>query len=335
MLYGVGNGAEKLFACADTYGVDIKAIFSSDDRQSNQVFHGIKVRRLSEVLEEFPDPIILLAFGTEIGELIDRITELSKRFELYAPDLPVSDGPLVTDGFIRENADRTDRARGLLADEQSRTVFDRVLEYKSSGRIEPLLSCETGPEEKQGLIRLGEKEHFLDLGAYTGDTIDEFLDLTGGKYSEITALEANAKNYAGLVANKGNLERVRLLNLAAWDKRESVSFAGKNGRNFGILTDVPGKKKSPKSVQCISIDELGIDPSFVKMDIEGAERQAMEGMRETLNRCRPALQISVYHRTDDFFEIPLLLEELCPGYRMYLRHHRALPAWELQLYCVY
>jgi len=335
VLYGKGNGAEKILACCETIGVEVKAIFASDDRPSHNLFHDMPVEKLDDVLLRYPDPIILFCFGSERPEVVDMMEDLASRFESYFPDMPVSDGPLISDEFVEENRDRIQSARKLLSGYKSRRVFDNLLSYKSSGKIEYLVNSESDQKEKRKLLKLSNDEHFLDLGAYTGDTIDEFLDWKKGKYKHITAFEANDKNYNKLQENKGYLENITFINKAVWDCSEELIFSGRSGRNFGILTDIAGRKTEPFRVSAVSIDELDLDPSFVKMDIEGAERQALIGMKKALNEYHPKLQISVYHRTDDFYEIPLLLEELCPGYKMYLRHHRALPAWEYQLYCYY
>lgn len=335
VLYGKGNGAEKVLACCETNHVDVKAIFASDDRPSDKPFHNMKVEKLDDVLLRYPDPIILFCFGSERPEVVEMMINLANRFESYFPDLPISDGPIITDEFVVANKNRIDAARKLLAGYKSKRVFDNLIQYKHSGKIEYLLDSESDSKEKRKLLKLGNEEHFLDLGAYTGDTIDEFLDWKKGKYKHITALEANEKNYKKLVENKGCLPNITLVNKAVWNDSEELIFTGRSGRNFGILTDIAGRKTEPFRVSSVSVDELAIDPSFIKMDIEGAERQALIGMKKALNEYHPKLQISVYHQTDDFYEIPLLLEELCPGYKMYLRHHRALPAWEYQLYCYY
>ena len=73
-----------------------------------------------------------------------------------------------------------------LADEQSRKVFANVLNYKLSGRPEYLWQCETDrTEDLMQLFSFGKEESYLDLGAYDGDTVREFLQLTGGSYKKI------------------------------------------------------------------------------------------------------------------------------------------------------
>ena len=65
----------------------------------------------------------------------------------------------------------------------------------------------------------------------------------------------------------------------------------------------------------------GEDVSFIKMDIEGAERAALRGAEQLIRRCRPDLAICVYHSISDLFEIPLYIHSIVPEYCLYLRHH--------------
>lgn len=71
------------------------------------------------------------------------------------------------------------------------------------------------------------------------------------------------------------------------------------------------------------MDELipGAEVSLIKMDIEGAELQALIGGMHTIIRNKPKLAISLYHKRDDMFKIPLLIHNFCPAYRLYIRHH--------------
>lgn len=335
LLYGMGNGGDKIFQLAEQKGVTISGVFASDDHAFHQEFHGFPVMTLDEITARFPDPVILLAFGTERPELIRHIRDIAEQYTVLAPDLPLAGGDHMDPEYVETNQHSIESARNLLADDQSRTVFDDLLSFKLTGSLSPLFHCETAQYEDYGLLNLGAEEKYLDLGAFTGDTIDTFLSLTNGKYNSIDAFEPDIRNFRKLQQHSQHLKHVTLWNEASWFENTELTFTGKGGRNCGILTDVAGKKMHIHSVSAITVDSLQKDFTFVKMDVEGAERETLLGMKDTLCRCHPKLQISAYHKTDDFITLPLLLEELCPGYQIYLRHHPSLPAWEIQMYCVY
>lgn len=85
-----------------------------------------------------------------------------------------------------------------------------------------------------------------------------------------------------------------------------------------------------------SVDALlqGKPVDYIKMDVEGAERETLLGCRQTIAAWKPQLSVAAYHRTGDLWELPLLVKELCPEYRLYLRRHKYVPAWEILLYAI-
>ena len=78
----------------------------------------------------------------------------------------------------------------------------------------------------------------------------------------------------------------------------------------------------------------GVPVDYVKYDVEGAETEALMGSAETIRRDAPALLVSAYHRSGDLFRLPLLVHELNPAYKLYLRRMAGVPAWDINLYAV-
>lgn len=334
LIYGMGNGAEKVLALCGTYRVPVCGVFASDDHATDKLFQGFPVLRLSDALEQHPDAPVLLAFGVYQEEVLARIEGMAQARPVYVPDLPLLGGPLLTPAYLDQAHDSVQMARRLMSDEKSRRVFDTVLEAKQTGELAAHFREDTLRSDDMALLHLGPNERFLDLGAYDGDTIREFLALTNGAYTSMDAWEPDAHNYRKLQAYAAPLSRVTLWPYASWDRADTLTFSGKGGRNCAKKPDVPGRYVHLHQVQAQPVDAIGRDYSYVKLDVEGAEAESLRGMAATLRRCHPKLCVSAYHKTDDFFRLPLLLEELCPGYRMYLRRNRCLPAWEIQLYAV-
>ena len=73
---------------------------------------------------------------------------------------------------------------------------------------------------------------------------------------------------------------------------------------------------------------------YIKYDVEGSEAAALRGSAEVIHRFSPALLVSLYHRSEDLYALPLLIRELNPHYRFYLRRMAGIPAWDINLYCV-
>lgn len=325
VLYGMGDGALKVLRCCREYGIRVRGIFASDEFVRGKIFEGFPVRTLRETEEEFGDFVILVCFAAFLPGLMEKIRQIAKRHTLLFPDVPVFGGGLFTDEYLSEHEDELRRAYELMADDQSRHVFRSVVNYKLSGRPELLTGCESSRDEVFALIAPGEKERFLDLGAYDGDTVTEFLHFAG-RAESILALEPDPKNFRKLARTAAlpGYEQVSILNAGIWETDGVLRFDGRAGRSSSLSE--AGKIEVPvRSIDSLAEEYGGF--TFIKMDVEGAEKEALLGARRTL-QTRPKLILSGYHRTKDLFALPLLVHELNPDYRIYLRHHPYFPAWE-------
>ena len=223
-----------------------------------------------------------------------------------------------------------EQAYVLLADEQSRRVFLDTVRFKLSGKLQYLRASETGKDEIfRTVLQPTGAEHFADLGAYNGDTIRELLSYTGGAFASITALEPDRRNFRKLSAwAESSLSgAVELVQAGAWSGDTVLRFSDKAGRQSKVAET--GWETQMRALDSV----LGGRPcTCLKMDVEGAEREAIRGAAQTIRQYRPKLNIAAYHRSADFFELPLLIHALCPDYRLYLRHHPYVPAWDTNLY---
>ena len=152
VLYGMGNGADKIIAVLEERGMRAADFFASDGFVRGQLFHGKRVLLLSEVKEKYTDFIILAAFGSHLPEVCGAIRRLDEQYELYAPDVPVAGEELFDADYYEANKVRFECARALLADEHSRFVFDCVIKYKLSGKISCLAACESEQENDMRAI---------------------------------------------------------------------------------------------------------------------------------------------------------------------------------------
>lgn len=328
ILYGMGLGAEKIMDTLEEYGVKADGIFASDEFVRGHFFRGFKVMKYSEVCEQYDDFNVVLCFATHLDSVIENIVKINGEHKVFAPDVPVAGGGLFSREFIEENEDKFDTVYNALADEESKRVYLDIINFKVSGRIEYLLKSFADKSSiYRDILKLNENENIIDLGAYDGDTIREFLEATDGKYDYITALEPDEKNFKKLLKNTEELDNIACLNMGAWDKKDTLIFAKKAGRNSKLSAE-------GVSVEVTDIDSLELAPTFIKMDIEGSELKALCGMEKTIKKYSPKLYVCAYHRNEDLFALPLKILELDSDYKIYFRHSKYIPAWESNFYCV-
>ncbi|MGN0649627.1 MAG: FkbM family methyltransferase [Oscillospiraceae bacterium] len=336
VLYGMGDGAEKIKRVLDDIGAEIADIMASDDFVRGHSFMGFRVKKLSEIEELYgEDFIILVCFGTQLPEVMENVYRISQRHELYAPNVPVMGEGLFTLEYAKEHRDELKQVYDCLADEQSKKVFENVIRYKLSGRIELLRDCETPREECFELLEISTEETYVDLGAYNGDTLVEFLNETGMQFKKLYAMEPDHKNYQKLKRRLYMISPSLLeaYNCGAWDCETTQLFNFRSGRSSRVDPDNPARCRQ---VKMLSVDTMlqGGEATYIKYDVEGSEEKALLGARETIAHYRPKLNVALYHRNEDMFALPLLIMKLNKKYKLYLRHHPYIPDWDTNLYCI-
>lgn len=329
VIYGMGDGAEKIISVLNDYGVEVSAVFASDEFVRGQSFLGYKVKTYGEICREYDDFNVVLGFATRLPDMLFKISEMNRSHRVFAPDVPVAGGGLFTGEYFEKNRDKFEFVFSRLADDESKRVYENIIHFKISGKIEYLLSSTENNKADiyRDILKLGEKETIVDMGAYDGDTVREFTDFTNGKYAHIHALEPDGKNYKKLVKNTAGMNNITLYNLGAWHKRDTLIFSKKAGRNARLSAEgVP--------VRVTDIDSL-IDGrvTLLKMDIEGSELHALDGCRKTIEKYSPKLYVCAYHRNEDLFSLPLKIWEFNNHYKIYFRHSPYIPAWESNFYC--
>ncbi len=327
-IYGMGDGALKIMKVFEEYGIPVAGFFASDEFVRGHTFEGHLVHTLSQIESLIDDFVIVLAFAAGYKSLYVRINALAERHTLVAPDVPIAGDGIFTYRYCLENAEKIQAVYDMLADDISRRTYADVINFRISGKIKYLNDC-TSPREEvyESLIPLSENDVFVDMGAYRGDTVEEFISASGGTYKRIYAFEPNPKNFRRLSENFSGNENIILLNAAAGSKKDIVRISAGEGRMAHLSS-------SGKTVEIpvITADEaVPEQASVIKIDVEGDERQALTGSRKHISGGAKIL-CSLYHRNEDIFELPLLIKEMSPCREFYIRHHLYIPAWETNLY---
>ncbi|MBQ7354231.1 MAG: FkbM family methyltransferase [Clostridia bacterium] len=335
VLYGMGNGADKLIAQLSARGLEAADFFASDGFVRGHSFHGKTVLTFDEILAKYEDFIVLLSFGSSLPELLERFETLSRRCRFFVPELPIAGDTLFTASYYESVRDKLERVRTLLADDRSREVFDGIVEYRLTGRIDTLLSTCDDREEVFRILRPERYEAYLDLGAYNGDTIRELLTYQPDLH-RIWALEPDRRSFRKLMesAERDGFAAILTAEQAGAWECDGMLYVSDEGSRNSHLNGAPEGKSKPVEVR--SPDSLLRDErvDYIKYDVEGAEREALLGSVQTIARWKPDLAVSLYHRAEDLWRLPLMVHEIDPSYRLYLRRPPYIPPWDLCLYAI-
>ena len=341
VMYGMGNGADKILNICESYGVEVCDFFASDGFVRGHLFHGKRVLSYSEACEKYgrENMIVLLSFASSLPDVLANIYRIAEECELYAPDVPVSGENLFCTEFFEENEGNIRRVRDLLCDEESRRVYDSVIDFKLSGDVKFLRETHCDFSEVYRLLGAEKFERIADLGAYNGDTLREISPFAPNLESAI-AFEPDRRNHKKLSEYAEGEERFKItpVKAAAWSGKDVLLFDGSGNRNSTLISAGIEVNRPPKTVEvdAESLDNVlgGERVDYIKFDVEGAEKEAIEGAFETIEKYRPALMISLYHRSEDVFALPLMIHEKFPDYKFYIRRREYVPAWDMVLVAI-
>lgn len=331
VVYGMGNGADKLFSRFEKYGIRVADVFASDGFVRGHSFRGYRVKSFSEIKEAYSDFVIVLSFASGREEVIEMLLEIDGQYDMYVPDMPVADeGEYFDREFYNLHYGEISTAYDLFSDAESKNIYAAVVNYKLTGKLSYLLDAYTEKADMYTLICQKAIKTMVDAGAYNGDTAREAIEYLP-EVTEIYALEPDRKTFKRLrkYADEAPI-KIHTLNAAVYSENRQGNLFAAGNRNSTAVATASYENREDK-VDFITVDSLGIDADYVKYDVEGAEYEALLGSVKTIENSRPALLVSLYHRSRDLYFLPLFLRERFSGYKYYIRRLRVVPAWDLNL----
>lgn len=338
LLYGAGHFGRTAAEALRRRGIVPKAFVDRDPAKAGRDVVGIPVVSLDQltgagigkslVVVTVYNCVAVLADLRRHG--VDAITYAQLAAALGEPLRPYC-GIQHPSVLWRHEADIRAAMR-LWADEESRREY--VAQLAWSLEVDPMTLPPPRPARdtyfEPAIIHLGDDEVFVDCGAFDGDSVAAFRDRCPG-YEAAVAIEPDPHNRANFSARFGGAAamaaaRISVLPYAASDRRETVMFEVTGTAGSAIAT-------SGLQVEAAPLDELvsRMAPTFIKMDIEGAEPRALAGATRILQEYKPRLAVCLYHDRRHLWEIPLQIARIQPDYRLQLRRY-ADECWELVCY---
>jgi FkbM family methyltransferase len=351
VLLGSGGLGRRALAGLRAYGVEPLAFADNSIGRQGTTIDGVRVMSPADTAREFGANAVfvvtiwgansphrfeqsreqLRALGCDVVVSFPQLFWKYPRATLphYLMDLPHQ---------ILEQKQDVRAAYDLCEDDASRVEYVSQVRFRLladfDGLSHPVKHPQYFPDD---LFAWRSDEWILDGGAYDGDTVRSLVALHGANFGHLHAFEPDPSNFAKLTAAVAALSA----ELQAKFTCSQVALASEAGT---LHLDALGNASSATSVVAASgtiavpaatIDTLIGDahPTFLKLDIEGAEPDALLGARHTIERDGPVLAICVYHRQDHLWSIPLMLRAWRDDYALFLRPHNE-EGWDLICYAV-
>ena len=337
VIYGTSYGAIRIYKELVLNNVEVVVFTNSDanlpEDVSDQFFLNKRIISLSELREHRDDFNVVI--GTKQLRFIRQINEILNNLgiiNIFVYHSVYGAGEYNIEEMkskIERSSAKISRLYKSLADEESKRVFQNLLDYRASNdlslieRSYEMRHKQYFPVASDKILCFNEEEVFVDAGAYDGGTTLDFIEYVQNKCKHIYSFEPDSLMYAILketVKVKG-LDNVTTYPYGLFNKKSLIGFSQLPDNGSSCIDE----SESANTIETVSLDELlykeAMKITYIKMDIEGAEREALDGASGIIKRDHPKLAISIYHKDDDLWELPYKILTDYEGYKLYIRHY--------------
>lgn len=206
-----------------------------------------------------------------------------------------------------------------LADYRSKMVLNGILQYWVKYDFQIIQKIKENNYTSYfdlDIVTPDDNEVFVDLGAYTGDSAQDFIQNMGA-YQRIYCYEISKDVFKQLQENMSFYENITLVNKGVGEAEGIMYLSQSEDASANKITSM-----GEEAVEIVTLDnDIKEKITFLKMDIEGAEQQAIKGAARHITEEKPKLAICTYHNNYDIWQIPRMLREMNPNYKLYMRYN--------------
>ncbi len=349
VLFGAGNLGRKVLRTLQEIGKRPIAFIDNNPALWGTQTEGVPIMGPGDLARQVnPDSVGVITTiwcGEATDKMSDRVAPLMqlgfRKIGLFGhlawkfPDAFLPHYCLDRPSKVIAQSDRVMAGFELLADDESREIFVNHIAWRLFLDYDLLPS--PAPDEiyfNEKFVNLNPSEVLYDIGAYTGDSVENFLATRrGAEFSQIHSFEPSPANFEQLQ---------RYLTYMGTGNGRIIAHHLAMGDNVGVIqvetVNGPAARvgRGAETVAMTTIDEFRRSqpaPTFIKIDIEGFEPQCLAGARLTISDAAPVVAVCVYHLQSHIWDIPLQLHSYQPGYTFRLCPHLA-DGWDLVLYAV-
>lgn len=321
VFWGAGCCITMFLELFQESNIKVSAIIDSNPNKIGTTIQNIPIKNWEQVNNSLSNFSIVIS-TSHFDEIINQLKELKFKGSIYyLPKNAYYKNTVYSLAFIKKFENRFRNVYEQLKDDISKKVYLNVLKNNMSldnRYFEEISSYEIRGYFGTDLFMNIEDEIIVDGGAFTGDTIQEFFEHPDRKYKKIYAFEPDEENYKLLKENCFDIENIILICSGLGEKKETLKFC--TGVGVSSHIDIDGNA----SIEIDSLDEVfdkQAAPTFIKMDIEGSERNALIGAKNIIKKYLPTLAISAYHKMEDMFTLVELIQEISGNrYDIFMRH---------------
>lgn len=333
-IFGIGDRAKYLSDFLKSVGIEIRGFLVNEVYLTNTIdMYVDNVSSFERKLEGEEEFSIVLGISSSLLDM--EMFKCAKVKNVFLLNIGIRDDYLLNREIYEQHISRLNWLYEAVEDDYSREVLYTNIIGRLTGKDMQFPPSKWGDPQYflRDLIQWHENECLMDGGAFTGDTVEEFIGKMGEDVLnyKIYAWEPDPVNFHILSQKYVNNSHVIPLCKGMASHSAILKFSSSKGNKETSCVTENGDLE----IEVSSIDEVaGLEKvTFIKMDIEGSEFDALKGARKQITENTPQIAVCLYHKQEDMWTIPQYILSLNKAYKLYLRTHSSMPT-ELVLFCV-
>ncbi|WP_440934657.1 FkbM family methyltransferase [Candidatus Pelagibacter sp.] len=323
IVYGAGIYSYVLIKYLKAKRIKIFKIVVDEKYKHSEILLDTEIIFVNDILDNINDYNIVVGFPN-YPLAIKKLKKYGGKnlFVIDVPDFLNIPKTFMEYSFIIENKENFEKAYNCFEDKLSKKTFIGAINTKLSGDLSYIkkniqldhlyFTKKNFPKKKNEIL--------LDVGGFNGDSIKDFHSIANGNYDHIISLEPFPKMFNELKKTINNLQindRCTPIQIGAWNKKDILSFSNTE-KDIDSKIELHGDDKINVNTIDSILSRTNHSVSYIKIDINGAEYNALKGASEIISKNKPFIAVKM-HVKQDFFRLPILLKKIAPKIKLQLR----------------
>ncbi|MDF2607062.1 MAG: hypothetical protein K0S34_1257 [Bacillales bacterium] len=320
IIWGAGENGKQIASYLKDMGIKIDCFVDKQIKRVGTFINNIKINDINYINTlNSKNVSVIVGSSAYENEILSELNKLKFNGKIFTSNVCSEEIFESTKKDLKLNFDKYNWLYNILEDTLSKNTLINLLKYRVSLNKSYLKEIYDGIQYFSKDFYNRRIDYFVDGGSFDGDSIRDFIKYENKQYKKIYAIETDNENIE-LLNNfiiKEQLNNIDIFEVALWNENKELFFDNV-GPAAGKVSEV-GKS----IVNGVRLDDILFDKpiDLIKMDIEGAELNALEGAEKIIQQKSPMLAICVYHKVEDLYTIPHYINKINNKYKFYLRHH--------------
>ncbi|EKE04055.1 MAG: FkbM family methyltransferase [uncultured bacterium] len=326
-IFGAKRQGKKYYNYFIKNKIEVKGFIDNDISKQGKDFCGIKIHSVDELLNNKDNITVIIASANYLPDIYQQLKNLGFSKIIPYPVLSIFNEvmfppePFFKDllSDITTNKSKYMSLYSIFKDEKSKKVLDNLINYRltlDSSCLEEVFENNNDEYFDPYILFLDGNEVFIDGGGYNGDTVKKFINKSDQKYNKILYFEPDKELFSIAEENLAEYKNITFIDKGLYSDETTLKFSS-TGELDGCIDPEGNIEIHTTTIDKISEDKI----TFIKLDLEGSEYEAIKGAENQISSNSPKLAIAVYHKVQDLWEIPELISSINPDYTFYLRHY--------------